>query len=241
LARPLPEVTVDALAEAAPLAAGAEPALVIGPAARTGAASDPDFAAAATVAAGAALLDCGVADAADTGVELAGAAAEPVESKSVIAGLKTAPCPSCEVAPAGSVVAALDVPVATSGGLVAGAPAAGEEPVLAAAPMAGVASSEPPSPASSRAEGRTGAPFAGGAWISTGVPAGATTGAAAAGGAPLPEGGNGSPLGLPLPDFAEASFLPALAEARSSARAKSRAWVVLGDGSAALTAFCAPA
>jgi hypothetical protein len=209
---------------------------------RTGAGSDPDFAAAAAaaVAAGEALVDCEVSDAGDAGVEFAGAGSEAVEPTSVIAGANTAPCPSCAVAlvaPVPDPTAAVPAPDAP----VLDVPATGDEPGAEAPPMAGVASSEPPSSASSRVEGRTGAPLAGGARTCKATPGDAGTGAAAAGGAPLPEGGNGSPLGLPLPDFAEASFLPALAEARSSARAKSRAWVVLGDGSAALTAFCAPA
>jgi hypothetical protein len=113
------------------------------------------------------------------------------------------------------------------------APETGELAAAAAA-MAGVASSESPSSASSRVEGRTGVPLA----EATGCGcAGATTDAgtraAAAGGALLPDGGNGSPLGLPPADLAESSFRLGLAEARSSARAKSRAPVALAEVSAA--------
>jgi hypothetical protein len=110
--------------------------------------------------------------------------------------------------------------------------------------MAGAAASEALSPASSTLEGSTGAPLAR-ATIgvgSEGAPAGAaTTGTAAAGGAPLPDGGNGSPLRLPPADFAASSFRLGLPEARSSARAKSRAPLALGEGTAALAALSAAA
>ena len=96
---------------------------------RTGAGSDPDFAAAsaAAVAAGGALVDCGVSDPEDAGVEFAGAASEAVEPRPIIAGANTAPCPSCVlalVAPAPTPTAAvpvLDAPVLD-------VPATGDEP-----------------------------------------------------------------------------------------------------------------
>jgi len=239
--RPPPEGTEDVLVGAAPLTTVVGSEFVSAPAVRTGAASDSGFAAAAAVvAAGEALLDCGASDAADAGGELAGAASESVEPRSVIAGPKTAaPCASCVLAPR----APLSAPAAAVPALdvsVLGVPATGEELAAATPAMAGVASSEPASSPPSKIEGRTGAPLAG-AGSCEAAPLGAGTGVAAAGGAPLPEGGNGSPLGLPLVDLAEPSFLPPLAEARSSARAKSRALVALGEGFAAPAALCAVA
>jgi hypothetical protein len=232
-ARPLPEVASDVLAGAAPLTTPAATEFVGAPAVMTGAASDPDFAAAAAgVVAGGAPADSGVSDADDAEVEFEGAASEAVDSISVVAGPKTAPCPSCVVAlvaPAPrptEAVPALDVlapDVLTLGAPALDVPAMGDEPAAEAPPIAGVAPSEPLSSASSRVEGRTGVPLAGGARSCEAAPGEAGAGAAAAGGAPLPEGGNGSPLALPPADLVESSFFPALAEARSSARAKSRA------------------
>lgn len=207
-ARPLPEATAGVPAEAAPLMTGADSEFMGAAVAGAGAASDCDFEdTAAVLAAGGALVDGGVADA---GVELAGTAPAAIELTSVIEGPKTAPCTACVVSSAGVAEPALELT------------ATGEEP---AAPPAtgGVESPEPLSPTSSRVEGRTGAPLAGGrSGGSESAPVGAATGATAAGGAPLPDCGNASPPDLPLAGLAESSFRLGLAEARSSARAKSR-------------------
>jgi hypothetical protein len=219
-ARPLPAASAGVLAgagvfaEAAPLMPCADSEFVSAATAGAAAASDCDFGeTAAMLAAGGALLDGGVADAA---VELTGPAPEAAELSAVIAGPKTAPCAACVVSSEGMAEPAVETPAVD-------APATGTE-AAAAPPTGDVVSPEPPSPASSRIEeGTTGAPLAGGrSGGSESSPAGTATGAAAAGGAPLPCG-NVSPLDLPLAGPAESSFRLCLTEARSSARAKARA------------------
>jgi hypothetical protein len=247
--RPLPEVTAGILAEAgvfaeaAPLMTGADSEFLSTSAARAGAALDWDTAAVpaaggGVLAADGAVLDGGGADAAVAGAELAGAGSEAAEL--IIVGPKAAPCAACAVSFVVTVEPALELPALEVPALEVFAldvPATGEEP--AAAPATGVVvSSEQPSPASSKVEGRTGAPLAGGrSGGSEDVPAGAATRATAAGGAPLPNGGNAPPLDLPLAGLAESSLRLGLAEARSSARAKSRARPALWEGSAALAAL----
>jgi hypothetical protein len=211
------------------------------------AAADDLAARAAAVAAAEALLDCAVVDAADAAAEVAaepsvavsGSAAEA--SRSVVAAANAVPC-----APA----TFCGEPAAGAGAVIAGsAPAAALEsavpgvmapvaPAVVAPATAGAAVSEASPSPSSRLGEAAGAPLGPRRCAGSAGTAGAAAGVAAAGGATLPEGGNASPLRLPAPGLVESSFRLCLAEARSSAPAKSRALEALAVVSADVAAFC---
>jgi ribosomal protein S18 acetylase RimI-like enzyme len=212
-----------------------------------GVAAADDLAARVTaVAAAEASLDCAVADAAGTAAE---AAAEPSvavsasaagASSAVVAAVKTAPCAAaafCGEPGAGvDAVIAGSMPAAALDGAVPGvtAPVA---PGVAAA-TAGVAVSEASSSPSSRLGEAAGVPFGLRSCAGSTGAAGAAAGVAAAGGVTLPEGGKASPLRLPAPGLAGSSLRLCLAEARSSAPAKSRGLEALAAASADVAAFC---
>ena len=107
-----------------------------------------------------------------------------------------------------------------------------------AAATAGAAVSEASSSPSSRLGEAAGAPFGLRRCAGSTGSAGAAAGVAAAGGVTLPEGGNASPLRLPVPGLAKSSLRLCLAEARSSAPAKSRALEALAVASADAAACC---
>lgn len=188
-----------------------------------------DFAARATAAAEAA-LDGGVAEAADVPAADVAAAASvavlvspTVESEAAVAASTAVSCALAAPCWESVVGAGSPVEVTVPAALAVATPA-----------TPGAAGSEASSPPSSRREAAAGAPFA--PRICSGI-AGAATGAVEAGGVTLPDGGNGSPLRLPAPALPESSFRVCLAEARSSAPAKSRAPEPLAAGSADAAAF----
>jgi len=210
-----------------------------------GVAAADDLAARATAVA-AALLDCAVADAADAAAEVAAEPSVAVSASAagacsaVVAAVNTAPCAAaafCGEPGAGvDAVIAGSTPAAALDGAVPGvtAPVA---PGVAAA-TAGAAVSEASWSPSSRLGEAAGAPFGLRRFAGSTGAADAAAGVAAAGGVTLPEGGKASPLRLPAPGLAESSLRLCLAEARSSAPAKSRGLEALAVASADVAAFC---
>lgn len=209
-----------------------------------GAAAVDGFAASAAAdTAGGVPLVCAVAGTAAAGAGPFVAAAASATVAPIAASAYTgAPAAFCEEVVAGAALAPGSTPAEVPDNEVPGATAPATPAV--AAPVApattGAAGPEASSSPSSRLGGAAGAPFgtrsrAGGTGTAAAV---VTAGAAAAGGVTLPEGGNVSPLGLPVAGLAESSFRLCLAEARSSAPAKSRAPEALAVVSAEGAAFC---
>jgi len=203
-----------------------------------------DFAAGRPVAAVAATpLDAAVPRAAGVGAVPSVAVSAGVESRSVVAAPRAAPwtpatsCgePAGNAVPEGSApAAALDVTVTEFDAPLDIAVLGVAAPAMPAM-AAGAAASETSSLASPKPEGATGAPLAP---RSSAGSVGTPIGAAEAGGVTLPDGGNISPPGLPVPALAESSFRFCLADTRLSAPAKSREPDALAAASEEAAAVC---